>query len=189
MDIALEHLRKQNYAEVEKSTKAKEMQAQSIESAEKELNALTKMRYRELIDDTTFITERDLLQTTITKLKKQLEDTTDHSAKWIDLTERAFRFATYAKYHFQKGSLEQKKEILAALGSNYTLKDKKLSIEAVEWLQVIDQCLPPLIAEFKRIEPIQSPYFERWKTAFDSLVLTWCRRGDSNSHKVALDRF
>lgn len=52
--------------------------------------------------------------------------------KWLDLSEKTFDFARTARDRFAKGDCEAKKEILAALGANLILKDKMLSIQALE---------------------------------------------------------
>lgn len=47
----------------------------------------------------------------------------------LELSERTFLFAAYARFWFREGDLEQKRAILGALGSNLTLKEKKLALE------------------------------------------------------------
>jgi len=172
--FAVEYLRGNYQREVDGLLKIKEARENAIQSAERELTNLTRMRYREQIDETAFISERGLLQLQIIKLKKQLKETKDCSAQWVDLTERAFRFAAYAKAHFQNGTLQEKKETLAALGWNYTLKDKILLIDIVEWLKLIELRCPLLMAEFKALELIESPYYERRNELLASLRLSLC---------------
>ena len=55
---ALEILNRNNDKEIEDRTKIYENQHKSLVETQKELGSLTKMRYRELIDDETFIKER-----------------------------------------------------------------------------------------------------------------------------------
>lgn len=45
------------------------------------------MRYRELIDDATFVKERDILSDKLTKLKHNLRTTENRAEKWLELTE------------------------------------------------------------------------------------------------------
>jgi site-specific DNA recombinase len=47
----------------------------------------------------------------------------------LELTEKTFEFAAYARYWFREADPEQKRTILASLGSNLTLRDKKLHLE------------------------------------------------------------
>lgn len=110
------------------------------------------MRYRELIDDEAFIKERDVLKAKIAKLKSNLRETESRAEKWLELTERTFHFATYARKAFVLGGLDQKREIFAALGQNFLVKDRKVSIVANEWLVPIAKAYPALEAEYKRLE-------------------------------------
>lgn len=64
------------------------------------------MRYKELIDDATFIKERDILTTSIAKLKEKLRETENRAERWVELTEKTFHFATYARKAFVNGSLD-----------------------------------------------------------------------------------
>lgn len=149
---ALQILNRQNDREIEDRTKVYETQHQSLVDTQKELDNLTRMRYRELIDDEAFIKERDVLQAKIAKLKSNLRETESRAEKWLELTERTFHFATYARKAFVLGGLAQKREIFAALGQNFLVKDRKVRIVANEWLAPIAKAYPALEAEYKRLE-------------------------------------
>ena len=92
------------------------------------------------------------MKTQITKLKGGLRETENRAEKWIELTEKTFNFATYARKEFVLGGLDKKREIFAALGQNFLVKDKEVSIEASEWLVPIEKAYPALEAEYKRLE-------------------------------------
>ena len=62
LNWALESLTKNNDTEIEGRTKVYEMQHKNLAGTQKELDELTKMRYRQLIDDGTFIKEKNTLQ-------------------------------------------------------------------------------------------------------------------------------
>ena len=71
-------------------------------------------------------------QYSFTELEQRLKCTQDRVRNWLETTERAIDFATYAHGNFIKGNYETKKVILLALGSNFILKDSKLKIEDAE---------------------------------------------------------
>ena len=128
------------------------MQKKSMSEAQKELDNLTRMRYKELIDDEIFAKEKELLSGKILRIKAQL-DTCDEREKLInELTERAFSYVAHARNSFKKGSLIEKREVASALGSNFSITGKKLNIEASVWLIPIQKAYPVLLAEFKRLE-------------------------------------
>ena len=49
--------------------------------------------------------------------------------KWVELSERTFNFARYARIWFEKGSTESRRAILSCLGSHLVIKDKKLAVQ------------------------------------------------------------
>jgi len=80
---ALEGLNKKNDTEIEDRTKVYEMQQKALLQAQKELDELTKMRYRQLIDDETFINEKNILQGKITQFKENLRETETRAERWL----------------------------------------------------------------------------------------------------------
>jgi len=159
LTAALKELNNKRKEKVEQICSVIQMREQSLSKTEKQLETLTRMRYSELIDDEGFIKERDSLQDVITRLKQELAETVDYSQRWIELTEKTFQFAAYAKEVFEKGTTKEKKEVLSGLGSNFLLKDKILNIEATEWMKALQKNYQPLMAEFARLELTLSPYY------------------------------
>ena len=172
---ALEILNRDNDKEIADRTKIYETQHKSLVATQNELDALTKMRYRDLIDDETFIKERDELKTKIAKLTTNLRETESRAEKWLELTEKVFNFACYARKEFITGGLDKKKEIFSALGQNFSLKDKKLYITPNEWFIPVEKAYPALEAEYKRVELDKNLTTEARNTALASLILDWGR--------------
>jgi len=175
LEWALEGLSKKNNTEIEDRTKIYEMRHKSLVSTQKQLDNLTKMRYRELIDDKTFIKERNSLQIKISQLKTNLRETESRAEQWLELTEKTFRFATYARQAFIKGGLEVKKEILMALGQNPVIKDGILTIQANKWLQPIADGYPALEKEYQRLELSKNRTNKTKTEAFASVRTRWLR--------------
>lgn len=143
------------------------------------------MRYKDQINDETFDRERNGLQSKISRLKERLRETEARAERWLELTEKTFNFATYARKAFMLGDLQTRKEILMTLGQNPTIKDLKLSIQANEWLQPIQKGYPALEKEYLRLEPSKRP-LNRGKTqAFASVRTRWHPGGDSNPQPTA----
>ncbi|PIU07802.1 MAG: hypothetical protein COT31_03685 [Candidatus Moranbacteria bacterium CG08_land_8_20_14_0_20_34_16] len=74
---------------------------------------------------------------------------------------------------FNKGTIEQKKEILSALCSNPIIKDQKLTIQAEEWFQVMRNGYKPLETEYLRLELNKTPLSKAKSEALTSLIATW----------------
>ena len=177
---ALDVLSKSNDTEIEDRSKIYEMQHKSMANAQEDLDELTKMRYRKLIDDDAFLKEKEILQKKIAQFKEGLRTTEDRAEKWLELTERTFNFATYAPIKFNKGTIEEKKEILAALCSNPIIKDQNLAIQAEEWFQCVKDGYTPLLQEYLRLELNKKPLDKAKSEALTSLINTWHGRQESN---------
>ena len=177
---ALEILNRDNDKEIEERTKIYENQHKALTSTQKELDTLTKMRYRELIDDETFIKERDELKAKIAKLTSNLRETESRAERWLELTEKTFTFACYARKEFISGSLEKKREIYSALGQNYLVKDKEIHITPNEWFVPIEKAYPALEAEYNRLELDKNLDIATRNERFAQLILSWGGYRESN---------
>ncbi len=155
-----------------------------MKKTQKEPDELTKMRYRQLIDDATFVKEKNDLQIRISQLKEKLRETETRAERWLELTEKTFNFATYARKAFLTGGLELKKEILMALGKNPTIKDKKLTIEPNKWLQPMGNDYPALEKEYLRLEPAKNPSNKVETEALASVRTRWLPESDSNRRPI-----
>ncbi len=93
------------------------------------------MRYSDFISDEQYLKERDKLQNDLVNLKERLDQTHKRSLDWLQNFEKAFYFASECARKFNNGDIHRKREVLAALGSNFVLKDKKLYLEAAVWLK------------------------------------------------------
>lgn len=184
LEWALEGLNKKNDTEIEDRAKIYEMQHKTLTQTQNELDELTKMRYRQLIDDQAFLKEKQELQAEIDKLKGGLRETENRAEKWLELTEKTFTFATYARKAFltAKGDkgLELKREILLALGKSPIIRDGKLTIEPNEWLVPIKNGYPALEAEYLRLEPHKTPLNKAKTEVLTSVLTRWGGYWESN---------
>ncbi len=179
-DWALEILRESNDKEIMDRGMIYETQHKTLTETQNQLDNLTKMRYRELINDEEYMREKNILQSQISEIKENLRNTENRAEKWIDLTEKTFEFACYARSNFNSGDKQTKREILTALGQNYTLKDKKLVISLNEWLKPIVSQYPAIEKEYNRQEPKKGVAITRQKELLSSLSPIMRDRPDSN---------
>ncbi len=179
LEWALEDLRQKNDTEIEDRSRIYEMQHKTLVETQKELDELTRMRIRNLIDDEVFLKEKNVLQSKILQFQGLLRETENRAEKWLELTEKTFAFATYARKEFllAEGTrgLERKKEILLALGKTPILKDGELSIEPNSWLAPIKNGYPALEAEYRRLEPSKTLSTKAKTEALTSVRTQWLR--------------
>lgn len=180
-DWAVEALNQYNDKEIVDRTKIYDSLNTTILKTQSELDNLTRMRYRELIDDKTFINEKEILQANLKKLKRELRQIEERAESWLELTEKVFHLASYAREHFMNGTIEQKKDVLTGLGSNFLLKDKKLTIQVHKWLEPIINNYKDLEDEYLRLEPRNYASTKQKTEAFRPLILQWHGWRESNS--------
>ena len=78
------------------------------------------------------------------------------------------------------GGLDKKREIFAALGQNFLVKDKQVSITTNEWFVPIEKAYPALEAEYKRLELDKNLTDTKRNAAFAQLILSWGGYRESN---------
>ncbi len=177
---ALEILNRDNDKEIEDRTKIYETQHKTLTETQKELDTLTRMRYRDLIDDEEFIKSRDELKAKIAKLTSNLRETESRAEKWLELTEKTFNFAHYAREKFMNGGIEKRREIFSALGQNFSIKDQEVHITPNEWLVPIEKAYPALEAEFNRLELDKTLDTATRNERFAQIILSWGVYWESN---------
>lgn len=179
LEWALEGLNNKNDIEIEDRTKIYEMRHKALVETQKELDELTKMRYRQLIDDEVFIKEKNTLQGKITQLKELLRETETRAERWLELTEKTFTFATYARAIFLRADkmgkvgLELKKEILLALGKTPIIKNETLTIETNDWLVPIKNDYPELEKKYIELELNKKPITSAQTEALSAIRTHW----------------
>ncbi len=187
LDWAITILDEQEANEVVNTIHSKASIETELETAQAELDNLIRMRMRDLIDDSSFIKERDVLQRSITKLTTQSNEKpkTMDAGSLTELAKQAFQFAAYARVHFTDGTMEAKKSIVNSLGSNYVLSNKKLLFEASDWLMPIVEAYPSLLSEYDRLELIKKVDTQAYNTALSLLIQRWCAIVDNVRTKLA----
>ena len=106
----------------------------------------------QLISEEEFITKRLELTGERDAIHKQLDSFNQKLDEWITFASKTFDFATQAEVKFNKGTIEEKKTILKAIGSNLVLNDKKVYIKLRTPFLLIKKA-KPAIDELLRIEP------------------------------------
>jgi len=96
----------------------------------KELDNLTKMRIRDLLNDAEYATQRQELDRQQLAISEQIQNLGNGAGSWFEPAQLLISFSNRAGFCFSAGDLHTKRLILAAVGSNLVLKDEKLNIDA-----------------------------------------------------------
>lgn len=177
---ALEMLNKSNDTEIKKRSKIQKMQSDSALQIQDEIDELTQLRIRGMIDDAEYMRNKKELVGRKTKVEEALTDTKQRAENWLELTEKTFDFITYAAHHFEKAGFEEKRNILRGFGSNFYLKNKTLHMQPQKWLVPIAKSYKALEAQYLSFEPAQIDSTKGDSPALESIRLGWRRDRDSN---------
>ncbi len=121
------------------------------------------------LSDEEYSKQRGELLKEKTTLEGVLADDGQRFAKCLDRSERTFDLAYTVRERFAAGTPQTKKEILAAVASNLSLKDKVLSIQALEPFFILENTLYDDAPENRSIEPEKCGLTYKQKEANTSL--------------------
>jgi hypothetical protein len=109
-----------------------------------------------LLSDEEYGLQKSRLLAEKVRLEEQLRDVEHRIEQWTEIAEQTFVFACYAREWFAKGTFEDKRHILMAVGSNLVLQDKILRIDAKKPFFVLEEGLKTLHAKYPSFEPPQN---------------------------------
>lgn len=185
-DLALEILNREHKVEVKERNQVYRMQQSKRAQVQKQLDELVDMRTRGLLDDDEYRDQKNRLKHQLLRVDEELGNTEKRADDWLELTEKAFNFATYARVHFRTGDLAAKRDILMTLGENLLLKDQKLTLTPSEWLVPIGKQYPAVEkAYLRKVRTNKKATSKEKEMALSSVSETWRARWDSNPRHPA----
>ena len=133
----------------------------TLQSERKKLDKLIDLLLEDAIEKDDYQRRKDVLRSEITRLEREREMIMNKRDDWIDLTEKVFDFATNAREHFQRGDRETKKSILMALGSNFLIREGKLTFDIHPWFIPVRKYLAESAIVITTFEPTKKGSVER----------------------------
>ena len=128
---------------------------------------------RTLLNDDEFKQQKTSLMTEKQKIGEEIRKVEMRVDDWVELTEKTFNFATYAKHWFDEGDVEVKTNILRTLGQNFYLKDKKLTIELQKPYLTLHEGLKNEILQKAMLEPSIYCEDKRKNSHFQTVFSQW----------------
>jgi site-specific DNA recombinase len=151
---ALQAIQEENRREFTDKKSLIESQQKAYNACMEEFDGLITMRAKDQIDDEAFLRRKTPLEQEKKRLKKLLEESDKAIDDWLEKAEVLFGFAETASWRFKTGQLQDKKEVLAYLGSNLLLTDRKLLITKKNELLAIKEMAKEEKAIRARLEPL-----------------------------------
>jgi site-specific DNA recombinase len=158
-------------------------QSMDLESINKELSELLRMRTKGLIDDNEYSEQKRLLVDELELRKAKMKAIKQNPHKGAKQTLTLLNFINKAQSKFKNGSDSEKKELLTIFGQKLVLEDKKLKFSPVSWLIPIQEGYSDLERQFLTLEPANNRNLQienNKKTSEEVLKSSWLRRLDSN---------
>jgi len=121
-----------------------------------------------LLSDAEYAERRGRLLKEKAALEELLNDAEHQMEQQLQLSEQVFEFACTVQERFAKGDAKTKEEILTTIGSNLTLKDKTLWIEARKPFFILEDTLSVEKSIISPIEPqkIKAPHGQKTPLLF-----------------------
>ena len=179
-DLALKILRKNNKLEATERERLYDKHFRQRTDLQAQRDQLIDYLHRELIDEEEFKYQRQRLQTEIDKTDQVLRNTERRAEDWMELNERAFNFAVYARVRFNEGNVRTKRDVLKTLGKNLILKDNKLHIEPNEWLVPIGEKYPDILRRYLQVRTNKKATAKELEVALEPIYANWRAVWDSN---------
>lgn len=158
LSFALKILSRDNELEVDNRNLMIKSQQKALRDCQDRIDNLLKVYIapansnKELLTDEEFKTQKSSLLKEKAEIEQQLDNLSQRVDEWLELTEKTFKFAIYAKENFNSGDYETKTRILRALGSNFVLKDGKVDITLRKQYQLIENALESIKVKNPRLE-------------------------------------
>lgn len=164
--------------ELEKESKEQtknivENQKVSLNKLNAELEELTRMRYRQVIDDYLYLKEKNAIEVKIERLRGNLSGGKLTAGITIEITKKVFTFSAYALIAFLDKRLEPRKELLLTFGEDIKIADGYLLLTPYPWFIPIRDNYHSLEEEFRRLEPIFTKPNTRQDEAVTSVRSRW----------------
>lgn len=179
LDFALKILRRDNELEVDNRNIMIENQQKALRNCQSRIDNLLQVFIspanvdKELLSDEEFKSQKLSLLKEKGDIEQSLDSLSHRSNEMLELTEKTFRFAVYAKENFNNGDYQTKTSILRALGSNWILKDGKLDITLRKQYQLIEKTKEMETVKNDRLE-LTDFALDKTKTAQEQAVFdTW----------------
>ncbi len=173
----IEELKADSASEIKDTQRIKATHRKLIDACDKELIDLIRLRANNEIGPEELTTARQKLLNEKHNHEEILKDTDNRIDGWISRADKLLAFSATAKTRFEKGGLDQKREVLIGIGSNLFLKDQKLSISVKEPLKLVQKIAPKIKNLHARLklplEPLNSEASQRVKEAYTTQNQIW----------------
>jgi site-specific DNA recombinase len=173
-DMALRILRRNLKSEVKDRTTIYESQQDQRKNIQGQLDKLLDRLTRDVIDEDAYVRQSNQLKAQLVNLDGKLRSTEKRAEDWLELTEKAFDFATYARIRFNETDDPRiKRDILQTLGVDLLLTDNRLSLTPKSWLTPIEKDYPSLEKAYLKVRTNKKASPTDIEEAISQIMISW----------------
>lgn len=180
---AIKKLKEHNQIEVTDRTEARTRIETNYKSIQTQLDRLLDLLTDGVIENEEYQSKKAKLKLERHSMKQELEKNELRADKGMELTEKCFNFALYARYWFEHGSNEQKRILLRTLGSNLQLKDRILHIQEHKPFIILKNIKAKYGVLLEKFEPADLTEESIHNPSLAKVIPNLLRGRDSNSDK------
>ena len=170
----LEAIRSMNAEESNDRKIILESQTNALKEAENKADRLLDLVANGTITENQYQRKITETEDSIKSLRKELDETLNSSGDWRDAMRKTLDILFNGRNRFENGDIFAKREVLQSLGSNITIKDKKLHIDTYKWLEPIKNHYKTLETEFHRVRTadlqIKTDPFEPVRSSWQGIL-------------------
>jgi len=172
--LAVEYLHELHAQEHDADLNVRKSQKKAYEDCRRRIDNLLRLKTSpdnsngSLLSDDEYARQRMELMKEKAALEALLREQRTNRDEWLKLAEATFDFAATVRDRFATGDAKVKREILSTIGSNLTLKDKILRIEARKPFRLLENPSQGVTSSDEPIEPENNGSTKRRKEAFAS---------------------
>jgi len=153
---AIKQLKAEQASETEDQKEIVTAHRKAWDACKRKLDVLFDLRLSGEVSPDEFARHKERLIQEKHKYDELINDATTRVETWFDRAEKMLDFSETAKSRFELGTIDEKRSILAALGSNLSLFNRKLSISLKKPLELVEKVAPQVQNLHNRLEPLKS---------------------------------
>ncbi len=167
--------------EISERDQIQALQFESIKNIQNRLDKLLDMATKDLLTNDEYKQKSAALKLELAKRQKDQSESATRAKNWYEIIGQTLELLTNANNKFVTGDINDKKEILLAIGQNPVILDRKLQITPNEWLLPIKKALPELRADEQMVRTkVISSHKNASLDREAKMVSVWYARQDSN---------
>lgn len=119
------------------------MQHRAMEAVQQQLQTLTGMRLRNLVEDEEYLREKTRLTDEMATMQREKTISSLEMERAIESAENTITYTVWARETFDSGSDEERHKLLEMMGSKFVLTEKNLLLELHPYLSIFVENRPP----------------------------------------------